>query len=264
LVANPDHNTIEIFDQLGNPVPGIQSPLSAVFDSGNGFAVGDRDCDGRAEILVAHPDRHRINIFKLLPNGTFTEEPPGGIATTFNTGNGFAVGDVDNDGEDEILVAHQNTNGTENIEVFDRDNTLKNIFNGDFNPGNGFAVGHIDRDNQDVTAILSTVRSGFRRDPSTGTYTQQVRLTNTSANAISGPLWLVLDGLTSATPLNSPGFTEIFPPLGSPFFSVEMGANVLRPQESATAVLKFADPTNAGITYTTRVIAGDFPSVKIR
>ena len=51
------------------------------------------------------------------------------------------------------------------------------------------------------------------------------------------------------------GITQ--PPAGQPYIDIAVGAdNKLTPGESAAIVLEFTNPSNAAITYTTRVIAG--------
>jgi len=79
---------------------------------------------------------------------------------------------------------------------------------------------------------------------------------------ISGPLSLVLDSLSrNAMLINKTGVTANFPPLGSPFVDVMIGAdNMLNPGESVSVALEFAK-RRAGrdITYSTRVLTGDLP-----
>jgi hypothetical protein len=75
---------------------------------------------------------------------------------------------------------------------------------------------------------------------------------------VSGPVWLVLDNLSSDAALyNSAGTTANFPPLGSPYIGVNVGGdNVLSPGETATVTLDFTDASRGGISYTARVLAG--------
>ena len=112
-----------------------------------------------------------------------------------------------------------------------------------------------------LTTNVRITRSGFRYIGNTARYVQQVTLQNISGNPISGPLSLVVDSLSSnATLVNKTGVTANFPPLGSPFINVMIGAdNVLNPEESVSVTLEFANPTNAGITYNTRVLTGELP-----
>lgn len=107
----------------------------------------------------------------------------------------------------------------------------------------------------DVTGSVSVARAGFVLNPVTKRYAQNVTITNVSATAIPTPISLVLDSLSgNATLFNTTGFTDsIFPPAGSPY----LNANItLGPGQSTTFALQFTDPTNAAITYTTRVLAG--------
>ncbi len=106
----------------------------------------------------------------------------------------------------------------------------------------------------DVTAQVSITRGGFRYNRTTGRFVQQVTLKNISSNPIQGPVSLVLDNLSSNAELfNRTGYTRS----GSPYINVNVGSdNVFSPGESAFVILDFKNPSNRGITYTTRVLAG--------
>ena len=61
----------------------------------------------------------------------------------------------------------------------------------------------------DVSAIVTVTRSGYVLNPVTGRYAQTVMVTNNSASTITGPLSLVLDGLSAnATLFNATGTTD--------------------------------------------------------
>ena len=84
-------------------------------------------------------------------------------------------------------------------------------------------------------------------------YKRQV--TNVSAAAITGPISLVLDGLSANAALfNATGLTDsLDPPAGSPYLN---SAASLAPGQSAMFALQFTDLTKTAITYGTRVLAG--------
>jgi hypothetical protein len=111
---------------------------------------------------------------------------------------------------------------------------------------------------KDVTSQISITFSGFRYNRATKRYVQTVALKNISDSNITGPVSLVLDNLSSnASLFNRTGFTNAFPPGGSPYINVNVGFdNTLTPSESANVILEFTNPTNQGITYKTRVLAG--------
>jgi hypothetical protein len=100
--------------------------------------------------------------------------------------------------------------------------------------------------------------SGFVFDRRLQHFVQQLEFVNTSTTPVTGPLWLVLDNLSAnATLFNAAGTTVNYPPLGSPYVSVNLGGDgVLSPGESAVATLEFVNPTRGGITYTARLLAG--------
>lgn len=82
-----------------------------------------------------------------------------------------------------------------------------------------------------------------------------VRIQNTGSVAVPGPLYLVLDNLSSnATLENSSGTTAVLAPMGSPYVTVNLDNNTLAPGDSAVVQLDFSDPTGTPITYTTRVL----------
>jgi hypothetical protein len=106
----------------------------------------------------------------------------------------------------------------------------------------------------DVSNAVSIVRSGFSYSVISKRYAQTLTLTNTSGSALTGPIYVVLDSLSSNASLyNSGGSTACAAPLGSPYVSV---AGTLSTGASATVVLQFTDPGNSAISYTTRVLLG--------
>ncbi len=88
-------------------------------------------------------------------------------------------------------------------------------------------------------------------------YQQNVTLRNTGATAISGPLSLVLDNLTSGVILvNRNGVTACATPPSSPYVNVGVGSdNVLSPGETVAVTLYFNAPSS-DIDFTARVLAG--------
>lgn len=109
----------------------------------------------------------------------------------------------------------------------------------------------------DVSSAIKVTRGGFVLNLATGRYVQTLTLTNTSTATITGPLSLVLDGLSSYASLyGATGATDALePPAGSPYANVTN--NSLGSGASVSAQLQFTDPTRTTpITYTTRVLAG--------
>jgi hypothetical protein len=107
---------------------------------------------------------------------------------------------------------------------------------------------------QNVDSEFYFTRSGYVFNFGTQRFYQTVKLTNTGSAAIPNPLTLVLDKLSgNATLYNASGTTACGSPLGSPFINL---SGPLAPGASASVTLQFANPSRAGITYASRVLAG--------
>ncbi|HTS21715.1 MAG TPA: hypothetical protein VMN79_07870 [Casimicrobiaceae bacterium] len=105
-----------------------------------------------------------------------------------------------------------------------------------------------------VSAQLQVTRSGFGYNLATQRFTQTVTMKNVAGSTVGAPLSLALDNLsTNATVYAPSGMTSCAAPAGSPFIN---WSGSLAPGASATIVLQFTNPTKAGITYATRVLAG--------
>jgi hypothetical protein len=112
----------------------------------------------------------------------------------------------------------------------------------------------------DVTSQVSVVRSGYRLNHATGFYVQTVVLKNVGSTPIQGPISLALDALSpNALLANGSGTTSCTVPAGSSYINVSLGAqSVLPVGQSASVTLNFFDPSNQGIVYAPRVLAGPF------
>jgi hypothetical protein len=98
-------------------------------------------------------------------------------------------------------------------------------------------------------SALQVTRGGFVRDRRTGTYAQQLTLTNTSAGAVPGPVFVALDALGANSSLaNASGTTSIFMPVGSPYILVPGSSGSLAAGASLTVVLQFSNAANTAIT----------------
>jgi hypothetical protein len=90
----------------------------------------------------------------------------------------------------------------------------------------------------------TVTRGGFVLNRRTNQVTQQVTLKNVSSQTVTGPLYLVLDSLSSNTTLvNATGTTSG----GRPYIQ---SAGNLAPGASRVLVLTFTNPASGGITYT--------------
>ena len=104
----------------------------------------------------------------------------------------------------------------------------------------------------DVTASVKIARSGFTLNRVTGKYSGTVTITNTSGQALNGPLHLRLDGLTGGVTLdNRSGMQGSAPYITLPNASLAEGASV-------TVSTVFTNPQKLVINYTSAFVSGTF------
>jgi hypothetical protein len=95
-----------------------------------------------------------------------------------------------------------------------------------------------------VSGKVSVSQTGFVRNHATGIWSAAMTVTNTSGAQISGPIEVVLTGLSSnVTMVNQTGTL-----IGSPYIRVSVAA--LAPGASASVSIQFQNPSNGFITYT--------------
>jgi hypothetical protein len=100
---------------------------------------------------------------------------------------------------------------------------------------------------------ISVTASGFRINRSNGHWLQTLTITNNGGSP-SGPVNVALVGLpATATLTNNTSGTACTSPAGLPYVNVSSNLNV---GDSTTFNLDFLNPSNASISYTTKVLAG--------
>jgi len=100
---------------------------------------------------------------------------------------------------------------------------------------------------------LTVTRGGFVYDARSGHFFQTLTVRSTGS-ATSGPVYLAIDNLSAnASLVGVAGATSCNTPV-SPYMLVN--ADALAAGAAATVKLEFVNPTRAGITYTTRTLAG--------
>ena len=131
---------------------GLMSP-STYDKGGDGFAAGDVDGDGRAEVLVAEDKGGEVSIFDVFrPNetrvGAWVLQRSGSLRTTFDEGgDNLATCDLDRDGRAEILVA-EDKGGKVEIYSLRYGKQLNPIWTNYDKGGDGLACGDVDGDGQ--------------------------------------------------------------------------------------------------------------------
>jgi hypothetical protein len=108
----------------------------------------------------------------------------------------------------------------------------------------------------DATNQFSISRAGFRLNNTTKRFVQVVTIKNNAATSLVGPFAFTVDGLSANATLYTPtGITSCAPPAGSPFVTLN-AQSPWGPGQSLSVNLEFVNPTNAGITYIPRILAG--------
>jgi hypothetical protein len=104
FIAGDKHGKVNIFNQKGEKI----GSFDANYTANDGFAVGDVNGDGKAEIITAGDVHGNVDIW----DGT------GKKIRSFHAGftkdDAFGVGDVNGDGVDEIIM-HGNVHGNVNV-----------------------------------------------------------------------------------------------------------------------------------------------------
>ena len=104
----------------------------------------------------------------------------------------------------------------------------------------------------DVTASTSITRTAPVMNRLTGKYSATVKITNTSGATLSGPLHLVLQGLTAGVSLDGQSGERN----GSPYLSLPNAT--LAPGASVSVTTTFTNPSRLGIGYTPALFSGTF------
>jgi YVTN family beta-propeller protein len=167
-MADGDHSHAP--DLFGGP-PGTPDPVLGVADtrfeddSHNQLAVGDLNADGRADIAVADASEGgRIHVYDAV---THQASPTLGVFDTRfenNRDNQLAIGNVDGQGGDEIVVADASEGGR--VGVFDpvthQASPTLGVFDTRFENSrdNQLAVGDLDNDGKDEIVIADVSQGG--------------------------------------------------------------------------------------------------------
>jgi predicted extracellular nuclease len=104
----------------------------------------------------------------------------------------------------------------------------------------------------DVTAATAITRTAPVINRLTGKYSATVKITNTSGAALTGPLHLVLQGLTAGVTLDGQSGDRN----GSPYLTLPSAT--LAPGASISVTTTFTNPSKIGIGYTPALFSGTF------
>lgn len=111
---------------------------------------------------------------------------------------------------------------------------------------------------QDRTGSVEILSSGFRRDPQSGLFVQQLTVKNTSTLPLPKAIRLVISDLPEGVALiNSSNRTRYVNPVGANTITVQVDeSDFLSPGRTGTATLKFSNSGGVPITYSRRLFCG--------
>ncbi|RLI11272.1 hypothetical protein DRO35_05320, partial [Candidatus Bathyarchaeota archaeon] len=150
LVAHDIDHDVLIFDEDGDR---LKKFSNADFGTGDGFAVGDVFLDEKEEFLVAcadDEDGYEVRVNYQDQRGWRKYW----LDLGFSKGDGFAVGDVNGDGKDEILVANDENHL---VTIFNGKGKQLAQFDGKFTKNDGFAVGDVNGDGKDEILVVGDI-----------------------------------------------------------------------------------------------------------
>jgi len=134
---------VKVFDVHGGQLLSSFFAYGSNFQGGVFVAAGDLDGDGKAEIVTG-PGRGAplIKVFNMQTHESPASLPPG--IGSFNGGVRVAVGDVNGDGRDDVIVAAAGPGAGPHVRMFDGESlaAIDSIFAGDLlGPGGLFVAG---------------------------------------------------------------------------------------------------------------------------
>ena len=101
-----------------------------------------------------------------------------------------------------------------------------------------------------VAEGITVTSSKIIYDPSKNIYLQKIGLTNTATTAVNGPLFFILQDLSSGVTLVKSAATACLAPIGSPYIIALPPGSTLAPNTTVLAELAFSDPSGFAISYT--------------
>jgi hypothetical protein len=252
---NVTPHTIQIMDLFGNPVSSLN--MSSVNVSPGGFAgslVWSASTPGKLQTMTLGVPSVYVN---ACVGYTLQLQP-----SVFNSSG--------------ALVTHGFTNANVDIMSGDGDSSHVDGFgNAFFNAGRNSGAGTLQLSNfgvnsptvpltadqnctcQTAASGVSLTRGGLRYVTSSqDQFVQTLTIKNTSGSTVTGPINVVLEGLTSGVVLTNASGTSGCTSPGSYFATAVPGGSSLAPGATASVVLYFRDPSLGGFNYTTAVVAG--------
>jgi hypothetical protein len=254
ITQNPAHGSISGFnastgDFTYTPTAGYAGPDCIKFKTNDGLA---NSAAAKVSITVVNrapaADAQSVSTLENTPRQiTMTGSDPDGDPLTFVICSGPAHG--------TISGSSPNFTYTPALDYYGPDCFKVKAYDGvDYSASVKISINVIPVP-QDRTSRFTITRGGFRKNNTTKRFEQVITVKNTSGSTVTGPVYLLVENLSANASLyNKTGNTTQALPLGTPYVLIN-GGNMAA-GASVQKVLEFTNPSNAAITYTSRIIAG--------
>ena len=148
---------VRVFDNLGNFTGFSMFPFHPDFRGGVNVAAGDVNNDGKDEVIITQASDGQVWVKAYKTDASKSIEVEFlAYGESFEGGGSVASGDIDGDGDDEIITG-SGVNSTSHVRVFDGQGNFTGLdifpFEEDYRGGVNVTVGNVDGGSEDEIIV---------------------------------------------------------------------------------------------------------------